>query len=285
VFKGRRRKLLDIALSDIGMAPPAAPVIAFCCNVCGTENARPAAQMHRELLCCAGCRANARFRGIARAVQVALLGDTQTPIKAARPRLELRGIGMSDSAIYAGDMARLFSYQNTYYHAAPLLDVTDAASTQHYRDLDFVISSDVLEHVRAPVVTALENIHAMLKPGGVLILSVPYLRGYTTIEHYPHLQDYEIVAVGGSYAVVNVRPDGLLEHFAAPVFHGGPGSVLEMRIFGEGDLMAMLAHAGFDVTVMEASILDIGYVWPVQTESLLWRGRESKSFVMLCRAV
>jgi SAM-dependent methyltransferase len=271
---------------DIGIAPAggeAAGVVAFRCNVCGAGNELPVGQVHREMLCCAGCRANARFRGIVRAVQEVLLEDTETALRAARPRREVRGVGMSDSGIYAGELARLFDYRNTFYHMAPLLDVTDAASTRQYRELDFVVSSDVLEHVRAPVSEALENIRGMLKPGGVLILSVPYLRGYMTIEHYPHLMEYEIVAVGGKYAVVNVRADGLVEQFPAPVFHGGPGSVLEMRVFGEGDLMATLAYAGFEVRVLEASLPEIGYVWRLQAESALWRGRESKSFVMVCR--
>jgi SAM-dependent methyltransferase len=260
----------------------AAEVVAFRCNVCGAGNELPGGQVHREMLCCVGCRANARFRGVVRAVQEALLGNTETALRAARPRREVRGIGMSDSGIYAGELARLFDYRNTFYHTEPLLDVTDVRSTQQYRELDFVVSSDVLEHVRAPVSDALENIRGMLKPGGVLILSVPYLRGYMTIEHYPHLMDYEIVKVGKKYVVVNVRADGLVEQFPVPVFHGGPGSVLEMRVFGEGDLMAMLAYAGFEVRVLEASLPEIGYVWRLQAESPLWRGRESKSFVMVC---
>jgi SAM-dependent methyltransferase len=267
---------------DSGLVPAAA-LIGFTCNICGTANKLPVTQIHRELLWCVSCRANARFRGIARAVQEALLGDTQIPLHVADKRRELVGIGMSDTGIYACELERLFAYQNTFYHTEPRLDVTDAGSTCQYRDLDFVVSSDVLEHIRAPVSAALKNIHAMLKPGGVLILTVPYLGGYESIEHYPHLKDYEIVAVGGKHAVVNVRADGLVEQFAAPVFHGGPGSVLEMRVFGEGDLMSMLAYTGFEVRILEANMSDIGYVWDLAPESVLWGKRESKSFVMICR--
>jgi SAM-dependent methyltransferase len=243
----------------------------------------PVTQIHRELLRCVGCSANARFRGIARAVQDVLLGDTQTPLCNVAERRDLAGIGMSDTGIYACELERLFAYRNTFYHTEPRLDVTDAGSTHPYRDLDFVVSSDVLEHVRAPVSTALKNIHGMLKPGGVLILTVPYLSGYESIEHYPHLKDYEIVAVGGQHAVVNVRADGLVEQFAAPVFHGGPGSVLEMRVFGEGDLVSMLGYAGFEVRILEANIQEIGYIWHLAPESTLYRDRDSKSFVMICQ--
>jgi SAM-dependent methyltransferase len=267
---------------DSGGVPVAAE-IAFRCNICGAANALPVTEIHRELLWCVGCRANARFRGIARAVQETLLGDVQTPLQNAAKRRELVGIGMSDTGIYARALERLFSYRNTFYHTEPRLDVTDAGSTCQYQDLDFVVSSDVLEHVRAPVSAALTNIHGMLKPGGVLILTVPYLEGYESIEHYPHLRDYEIVAVGGKHAVVNVRADGLVEQFAAPVFHGGPGSVLEMRVFGEGDLMSMLHYVGFEVRILTANMAEIGYVWDLAPESALWRERESKSFVMICR--
>jgi SAM-dependent methyltransferase len=260
-------------------------MIQFTCNICGGGNVCSPEQLHRELLRCATCGANARFRGIAHAVQTELLGDTATPLRAAQPMKACRGIGMSDTEIYAAELQRLFSYTNTYYHTTPRLDVTDPASAAGYRDLDFIISSDVLEHVHAPVTRALAHMNAMLKPGGVLILTVPYLGGYETIEHYPHLMEYRIVSLGDSYSVVNLRPDGAIEHFVKPSFHGGPGSVLELRIFGEGDLLAMLAYTGFAAKILAPALPDIGYIWNEAVESPLARGRKSISGTLLCRKI
>jgi SAM-dependent methyltransferase len=164
------------------------------------------------------------------------------------------------------------------------LDIKNTEDARQFGKLDFIISSDVLEHVEAPVTTALQNLRAMLKPGGILILSVPYLEGYETIEHYPHLYDYSIAQVGEKYLVLNMRRDGMLEVFENPVFHGGPGSVLELRIFGEGDLSAMLRYAGFGTIEMAyPDLIDAGYVWDAVSESQLWRGRLAKSYVWICR--
>ncbi len=191
---------------------------------------------------------------------------------------------MSDWPGYADEFARIFDFQNTYYHMEPFLDVTDATSAARYRDLDFVISSEVLEHVKAPVTKSLQNIFDMLKPGGVLVLTVPYLEGYEPIEHYPHLHEFEIVKTGTSYSVVNKRPDEAIEHLVNPRFHGGPGAVLEMRVFGEGDLFSMLRYVGFsEIHDLPPTDAEIGYFWEGGVESLLWRGRRTKSHVLVCR--
>ncbi len=152
-----------------------------------------------------------------------------------------------------------------------------------FQNLDFVISSDVLEHVHAPVSSALINVHNMLKPGGKLILTVPYVEGYETIEHFPHLLAYEIAKLGDTYVLVNQRADGQVEMHQNLSFHGGPGSVLELRIFGEGDLFATLASAGFNsISVLVPDDAAIGYFWEEHIENPLTKGRRNKSYVMVC---
>jgi hypothetical protein len=200
------------------------------------------------------------------------------------PNKSIRGIGMSDWPGYADHLSRIVSYQNTYYHTDPFLDVTSAESAAQYSDLDFVISSDVLEHVVAPVTGALRNIWGMLKENGVLILTVPYLEGYETIEHFPHLNDFKVVEEDGKYSLINNRADGEVEVHNHLVFHGGPGSTLELRIFGEGDLLNMLRYSGFsEVIDLEPKEPSFGYVWEAGVESQLARGRASKSHVLVCR--
>lgn len=260
-------------------------MIEFECNICGTANAVPAREKHRELLHCKQCRSCARFRGIVKAVLRVVPGmDGNAPLVARAPLKRVRGIGMSDSDAYADELARLFDYTNTYYHTDPHLDVTDRESAARYTDLDFVISSDVLEHVKAPVSETLHNILGMLRPGGHLILTVPYLEGYETIEHFPHLNDYQIVESGGDYILVNARRNGSVEVHRDLSFHGGPGSVLEMRVFGEGDLMAMLRYAGFDeIETLKPDDTASGYLWDDVVDGSGPGNRRNKSHVLICR--
>jgi SAM-dependent methyltransferase len=270
-------------------------MLKFTCNICGTENTNAdPLKFHRELMPCEGCGSNPRFRGIILAVQSELIPDQPAIcLRSATPRRDLVGLGFSDSEVYASVLERLFSYTNTYYHAPPYLDLMDETSVREYDPVDFVICSDVLEHVPPPAITAFENLRRLVKPGGLLILSVPYLEGYETIEHYPHLHDWRITQTeNGSFRVENMRAgnptvpgqEPYLEIFPRPEFHGGPGAVLEMRMYGEGDLRARLAYAGFqDVKMLEPCRSDVGYVWSFNVEKPYWRGRVGKGFVMACR--
>lgn len=258
--------------------------ILFACNICGSDNEISVSSAHREMLKCVTCGSNARFRGVVKAIQTFVLNDSSVPLKEHGRVSGINGIGMSDWPGYAQELERILDFQNTYYHTEPFLDVTDEVSCQKYRNLDFVISSEVLEHVGSPVTKSLEHIYNMLRPGGILVLTVPYLEGYETIEHYPHLNIFKITDTGGVFSIVNTRPDGAVEFHVNPKFHGGPGSVLEMRVFGEGDLLAMLRHTGFvEILDMPPTDRAIGYIWPLVVESDLSRGRRSKSHVLVCR--
>jgi len=84
----------------------------------------------------------------------------------------LVGVGMSDWEGYANRLEKKLSYVNTYYHKAPLLDITavDPSLSNLY---DFIIATEVFEHISPPISRAFENVHRLLKPGGVFIFSVP----------------------------------------------------------------------------------------------------------------
>ena len=59
-------------------------------------------------------------------------------------------------------------------------------------------------------------------------------------EHFPDLYDYSIAQLKNDWVLVNRTRDGRLETFDKLVFHGGPGSTLEMRVFSERTLKQML---------------------------------------------
>ena len=100
----------------------------------------------------------------------------------------IRGIGMSDPPELAQRLAEKFEYTNTFYHQEPRLDIADPSPEhllQHTGRYDFILSSEVLEHVSPPVERAFVNLNRMLKPDGLLLLTVPYRIDGRTAEHFP----------------------------------------------------------------------------------------------------
>jgi len=156
----------------------------------------------------------------------------------------IRGIGMSDSPELAERLAEKLDYTNTFYHQAPRLDVTnpDPADLGRY---DFILSSEVMEHVPPPVEQAFANLFRLLKPDGILVMTTPYTLGGKTKEHFPELHHFTLAQLGAETVLVNRRRDGSVEVFDNLVFHGGPGSTVEMRVFTEGSLREQLLGAGF----------------------------------------
>lgn len=255
--------------SGADLADAAAPVdvaarnpgeLLFRCNVCSTKNAVPARALGRETASCSRCRSTVRMRGIVAALSRGLYGESRTLDEFA-PDLRVRGIGMSDWVEYAGRLARIFDYRNTYYHQEPRLDIT-AIPPEMEGTLDFIISTDVFEHVCPPVSRAFENSARLLKPGGILVFSVPYTKVGATVEHFPELHEFEVVVEQERHVLRNKTRDGRLQVFDNLVFHGGPGETLEMRVFSEAGLMAELRSAGFrEIEIQVAPVFEHGIWW------------------------
>jgi len=156
----------------------------------------------------------------------------------------IQGIGMSDSPSLAERLAEKFTYTNTFYHQAPFFDVTQPNPSDHGR-FDFILSSEVMEHIPPPVERGFETLCRLLKPDGLLLLTTPYTIDGRTKEHFPDLHEYALASPGGNPVLVNRRKDGTLETFDHLMFHGGPGSTLEIRVFSEASLRELLTGAGF----------------------------------------
>jgi SAM-dependent methyltransferase len=170
----------------------------------------------------------------------------------------IRGIGMSDWPLLAEQLGKKFDYTNTFYHQAPQFDVTQPDSNDFGR-YDFILSSEVMEHIPPPVERGFENLCRLLKPDGILILTVPYGIEGRTCEHFPDLNEYALAAPGGAPVLVNRRKDGVLETFENLTFHGGPGSTLETRIFTQESLRVLLLGCGFsDVHISSENIPEFG---------------------------
>jgi SAM-dependent methyltransferase len=158
-------------------------------------------------------------------------------------RRDLVGAGLSDWDGYACRLEEKFSYTNTYYHKEPSLDIT-SVDTSFYGRYDFIIASDVFEHICPPISKAFENARRLLKPGGVMIFSVPYLQGESK-EHFPELHSFDLIKKADGWVLQNLTADGRMQEFSEITFHGGPGSVLEMRLFGKDGLTRDIEDVGF----------------------------------------
>ena len=238
------------------------PQIDFRCNICGSSNSIAFAALQRDQPSCPQCGSTVRDRAMVHLLTSELLGRSVALPDMPRP-LDLRGIGLSDSTTYAEPLSRKFAYTNTHFDAEPMLDIANVAP-EHYALYDFIIASDVFEHVAPPVSRAFRNAHRLLKPGAILIFTVPFSLEPDTVEHFPLLRDYRIYETDAGWRLQNVTPDGQVQVHSDLVFHGGPGTTLEMRLFSRAALEREFAAAGFSrVRIADEAFPDYGIEWPL----------------------
>ena len=235
--------------------------MVFHCNICGVRSsAEPDDVRMREKPTCSNCNSSCRFRAVTAALQERLFNRI-TPLTELQPRKEILGLGMSDAKTYSQLLRQKFSYINTFYHQEPYLDIMNPDPRFSAR-FDFVISSDVMEHVCPPVELGFRNLHSLLREGGVLILSTPFVLKGKTVEHFPDLNQFEIVGAGQERRLINTTRDGRTQVFSDLVFHGGKGATLEMRIFSQPELVSLLQASGFvDIRIHEKPFPEWGILY------------------------
>jgi SAM-dependent methyltransferase len=255
-------------------------LIKFLCNICGGLSEKDRAELGREDRSCNGCGSTSRWRSIVHCLSESLFGR---PLTIANMPVDksVVGMGLSDAKLYARQLAEKFSYTNTHYHKEPLLDITKVPD-EATNSLDFLISTDVFEHIIHPVSVAFRNVHRMLKPTGVLVFSVPFQSEGKTQEWFPRLNQYSIVDFFGEQLLINRTKDDEIEVHRKLVFHGGSGDTLEMRLFSLPGIISELTAAGFHhIYILDADLPDWGLLnrgdtspplvaakLPIRTESL-----------------
>jgi len=236
------------------MAPA---TLDFTCNICGRAVlACPISRIERETVSCR-CGSTLRTRSVIYALSLRLFGRA-LPLPDFPRDKTISGVGLSDQKVYSKALARKFDYRNTYLDKAPRLDIANPSGEGGF---DFLISSEVLEHVPPLVDRAFRGMASLLKPGGALIFSVPYDLEPTTREHFPDLFEFQILEFGGAPVLLNRARDGTLSVYDKLVFHGGKGQVVEMRVFGFDDVLRQLAQAGFrDITTLDHDAPEFGII-------------------------
>ena len=216
--------------------------MSFICNITGNRFDLNDSEKEREQASRFGF--NSRFRAICYIFCKLFYGECKI-INNLENNKKLKGIGMSDSG-WATIFEKKFNYINTFYHTFPYLNIYNNEDIKNYNELDFIISSDVFEHIDPfpSVQHAFNNLYKMLKIGGSIIFSVPYTHDEHK-EHFPNLYDYKIVNESGNYILYNRTIENKLETFDNLCFHGGPGNVLEMRVFSKKSIISFLEKAGF----------------------------------------
>jgi hypothetical protein len=233
----------------------------YVCNVCGQPPNVPLDRLEREVPSCETCGSTPRFRGIVHALSLGLFGES-LPISLFPQRRDLHGLGLSDWGGYATRLAKKFDHTNTLLHTEPHLDLTEIDGSLA-GTLDFLISSEVFEHVAPPVGHAFATTACLLKPGGVFVLTVPYGLGADTVEHFPDLGDHKIVSdETGEGVLETAARDGSVVRYRNLVFHGGNGATLEMRIFALASLEKHLRQLGFHSVEVLGDEPRYGIVWP-----------------------
>ncbi|MGO9108817.1 MAG: methyltransferase domain-containing protein [Thermoguttaceae bacterium] len=225
--------------------------VPFLCNVCGTANMLPQARLTREDGHCSSCQCYGRLRSMVYAL-TSQFSPQQPVLKWMAARKDIRGLGCSDWG-YTGLLAKKFDYVNAFYDREPQLDLCNVDWRRwDPASFDFITCTDVLEHVEPPVQRAFDNMHRLLKPGGVAILTVPTTLDPINREHFPALTEWSIETQNSQRVLINRRDDGVVERFDNLCWHGGEGMTLEFRVFSREGLIDNVEKAGLRV----AQILD-----------------------------
>lgn len=225
---------------------------SFTCNICGTANTLD--DIPWEPSTCAGCRSNVRMRALIYLLSLELYGQA-LPLPLFPKNQEVRGFGLSDGP-YAVPLAKTFDYTNTFYDREPYFDMT-ASHPEQYGTYDFILSSDVFEHVAPPVERAFDEACRLLKPNGFLCITVPSTPAdVETHEYYPDLHEFGVAEVGGERILVNRKKNRTLEIHKNPEFHGGIGLTLVMRLFSQRDLARQLRACGFSEVEYQAESVE-----------------------------
>jgi len=208
------------------------------CNLCDTQLDSPWESLFREGASCSVCGSSVRMREVVCAVN---------EIENFFEPSQLNIVGLSDADLVAKYFKKKFgdSYQNTFYDSDPKLDIGNL-SKRDFGSADILISSDVFEHVFFPLRNSILGAFNLLKPSGMLVLTMPWNTWQDSVEHFPWMVSYKVIQNSdGTHSVIGEDASGQSRNISNPIFHGGPGNTLEMRKINLFVLIDELERCGF----------------------------------------
>ncbi|HUI66278.1 MAG TPA: class I SAM-dependent methyltransferase [Bacteroidota bacterium] len=214
------------------------------CNICGWKGEFLPPDASREGVLCGNCASTSRLRAVVYWLS-RVTGNDGLALHEWPPRRSFAILESSARGAYPVMLSDKFDYYATEFDPEK---IASGADRRHYADFqklhfagesfDVVIASDVFEHVRDDRAGYAEILRT-LKPGGTLILTVPYA----------HEQKETIRRVDTS----GEKDTMLLE----PEYHGGGGHTLTYRNYGR-DLLSLLQQTGFSVLHSRCDIPSLG---------------------------
>ncbi len=203
------------------------------CNICGWTGEFLRPEHTREGMLCGNCASSSRLRAVVYWLGV-VTGNGGAPLHAWPPNASLAILESSARGAYPVMLNDKFDYYPTEYDPGKIAAGDEPRrfadfQNLHYREgtFDVVIASDVFEHVRDDE-AGYREIFRTLKPGGTLILTVPY--------RHEEAATLRRIDTSGSQDVFLMEPE----------YHGGGGHTLTYRTYGR-DLLTLLRTTGFAV--------------------------------------
>jgi hypothetical protein len=201
---------------------PSIPEFPFVCNACGQHSVfREEHYYDCDVPSCSGCGSNVRFRWLIHRLSLELFGRS-IPLAEFPRRKSIQGLGLTDPAVIADVLTRRFSYRNTHLTTAPQFDIR--CDDSPVGPLDFLIASEVFEHVEPPVSSAFENASRILKDSGVLLFTVPWVFDGDAATAIGDLQDWNLQKGPNGWEIVNRKPNGTVERIGNLSPDGRPGN-------------------------------------------------------------
>ncbi len=204
--------------------PRAGPDFPFTCNVCGRRSLfQQTHYFDPETPSCATCGSNVRLRWLILRLSVEYFGRSIL-LPEFPAHKSIAGLGLTDSDPMASVLANRFNYRNTFLTSEPRFDIRFDLSP--LGALDFLIASEVFEHVEPPVADAFDNAARLLKESGLLLLTTPWVWEGDPATAIPQLYDWTLERDETGWSIVNRRGDDHVQRFCGMSFDGSPGPSL-----------------------------------------------------------
>ncbi|MSX34844.1 MAG: methyltransferase domain-containing protein [Actinobacteria bacterium] len=207
------------------------------CALCGHRDAA-LTQPIREGESCPRCGSSWRTRATALLIMRGL-GIEPRPMLELEPDHRRHGLGISDNPEMARFFYRCFNYSNSQLDVHPIVDLLNPQSSMQGL-YDFVICSDVLEHVPPSAERAIASLASFLRPGGIAMVSVP-VSGGETEEYYPDITDWSML--DGELHWTDASGASHIDN--DPEIHGGDGLTIAFRTWGAEDFERAVLSNGF----------------------------------------